>query len=123
MYRVSPLNYLVGSMMSAGIGNIAVHCSRDETVKLLSPPGTRCGTYLMNYFKNHRGYVVDAAASNHCEICPWSSTDEYLAEVGIEVSRRWQSFGILAAFIAFNVIASFFLYWIARVPKSHPRWK
>ena len=40
-----------------------------------------------------------------------------LATVNAYYDQRWRNFGILWAFVAFNVVAAVGLYWVARVPK------
>jgi ABC-type multidrug transport system permease subunit len=46
------------------------------------------------------------------------STNAFLANLTIDYSHRWRDFGIGFAYIAFNICAAVFLYWLARVPKA-----
>lgn len=56
--------------------------------------------------------------SNSCEFCPLSSTNQFLARVNISYSDSWRNFGILFAYIGFNVVLAVFVYWLVRVPKK-----
>ena len=42
----------------------------------------------------------------------------YLAQLSSQYSTRWRNFGIMWAFIGFNVAGALFLYWLARVPRK-----
>lgn len=74
---------------------------------------------MQDYIMSFGGYLPpESAQSTHCEFCPLSGTNEYLATVNISYSDSWRNFGILWGYIAFNVAAAIFLYWLVRVPKS-----
>ena len=118
MYRVSPFTYLVDGMLSTGLANNEVQCSSIELTPLQPPPGQTCGQYMKAYILESGGYLTNPNATANCEFCSASSTNIYLAQLSSQYSTRWRNFGIMWAFIIFNVAAALFFYWLARVPRG-----
>ena len=118
MYRVSPFTYLLSGMLSTGIANTAITCDDIEYSIFNPPSGQTCGEYLQTYINTVGGYVTDANATQDCRFCAVADTNTYLASVSSFYSERWRNFWIMWAFVAFNVCAAVFLYWLARVPKN-----
>ncbi|KIW29433.1 uncharacterized protein PV07_05248 [Cladophialophora immunda] len=118
MYRVSPLTYLIGGFLSTGLANNEVQCSLLEMSRLEPPRGQTCGEYLATYMQLAGGSLSNPNATEHCEFCPIASTNTFLASVSSYYGERWRNFGIMWAFIIFNIAGAFFLYWLARVPKK-----
>lgn len=50
-------------------------------------------------------------------LSPYHSTNTFLSQFKMSYSNRWRDFGILFAYIIFNVCMAIFLYWLIRVPK------
>jgi ABC-type multidrug transport system permease subunit len=120
MYRVSPFTYLVSAMLSTAVANVDVFCAANE-MKLFAPPsGQTCGQYMGDYIKQFGGYLsADSLNSTTaCSYCTVSKTNTFLATVGAYYEDRWRNFGILFAFIIFNVVAALGVYWLVRVPKQ-----
>lgn len=118
MYRVSPFTYLVGGMLSTGLANVQVTCADIEYSTFNPPSGQSCGEYLQRYISVSGGYVTNANATQDCQFCSVADTNTYLASVSSRYSERWRNFGIMWAYIAFNVCGAIFLYWLARVPRK-----
>ncbi|KAL6941198.1 ATP-binding cassette multidrug transporter pdr5 [Hanseniaspora opuntiae] len=122
MYRISPLTYFIDGALSIGLANNQVKCRDYEYTDINAPSGMTCGEYLSPYLKSvGTGYILDKNATGTCKVCKISSTNAFLSSVSSKYSRRWSSFGIFLAFIAFNYSMAFFLYWWARVPKKADR--
>lgn len=119
MYRCNPFTYLVQGMLSTGLANTNVRCSESEYVKFNPSVGETCGAYMADYIKQAGGYLKDASATANCQFCALDSTNTFLVSVNSKFSERWRNFGIFVAFIVFNVIATVFFYWLARVPKGN----
>lgn len=64
------------------------------------------------------GYLMDPSATSDCAFCPMTSTDSYLSQVGSYYSDAWRNFGLLWAYIVFNIFGAVAIYWLARVPKG-----
>ncbi|BCS12093.1 hypothetical protein ALUC_50139S [Aspergillus luchuensis] len=115
MYRVSPMTYLVGGMLSAGLANTAVHCSDLELVVVQPPANETCASYLAAYMKIAGGSVYNPQATANCEYCEMTDSNIYLTSLSTSYADRWRNFGLMWAYIAFNVFAALFLYWFVRV--------
>ncbi|KAB5566147.1 ABC-2 type transporter-domain-containing protein [Coniochaeta sp. 2T2.1] len=118
MYRVSPFTYLVSAMLSTAVANTSVTCADNEYLTFDPPNGDTCMEYLGSYMAAAGGYLVDENAAENCQYCAVKETNTFLASVGSSYDDRWRNFGILWAFIIFNVFAALGLYWLARVPKK-----
>jgi ATP-binding cassette, subfamily G (WHITE), member 2, PDR len=118
MYRVSPFTYIISSILSTGIAGANVECSNVELLHLSPPSGETCDSFLSSYIDRVGGYLANPHATSGCQYCTTSSTDQYLADLGISYSDIWRNVGILFAYIGFNIAAAVFLYWLARVPKK-----
>ena len=118
MYRVSPFTYLVNGMMATGLANNKIVCSSIELVKFNPRAGQTCIQYMQDYINKNGGYVANPNATSNCEFCTAADTNVYLAALSSQYSTRYRNFGIMWAFIIFNVFAALFLYWLARVPRK-----
>ncbi|KAI5478092.1 putative ABC transporter [Pseudohyphozyma bogoriensis] len=119
LYRVSPFTYLADGFLSVGLANTDVVCSSIEYLLFQPPAGDTCGSYMQNYINaSGGGYLLDAAATSDCSFCSISKTNVYLASVSSHYSHRWRNYGILQAYLVFNVCGALLLYWLARVPKK-----
>jgi len=118
MYRVSPLTYLIGGMLSTGLGNVDVHCSKLEITLIQPPNGTTCGDYMAPYLQLAGGEVYNPTDKAGCQYCQISNSDMYLAAVSVYYDERWRNFGLVWAYVAFNIFAALFFYWFARVRGS-----
>lgn len=118
MYRVSPFTYLVDGMLSTGLANTRIVCSSIELSHFNPPSGQTCGQFMHKYISAYGGYVENPASTTNCGFCSASDTNTYLANLSSSYSHRWRNFGIMWAFILFNVFGAVFFYWLARVPKN-----
>ncbi|OAA65489.1 ABC transporter cdr4 [Niveomyces insectorum RCEF 264] len=125
MYRVSPFTYLISGMLSVGVANTEVTCAENEFLHFDPPAGQTCGEYLAPYINAVDGYVTNdtASATSNCSFCTVRYTNTVLAGVSSEYSQRWRNFGILWAYIIFNIFAALFVYWLVRVPKKKKTMK
>ncbi|KAL8736690.1 MAG: hypothetical protein Q9166_000056 [cf. Caloplaca sp. 2 TL-2023] len=117
MYRVSPFTYLINGMLATGLANTEVTCADIEYVTFNPPENQNCGEYMGPYTQTS-GYVLNPNATSQCKFCPVRETNVYLTQLNSEYSTRWRNFGIMWAFIIFNIGAALFLYWLARVPRK-----
>nr|RBR01087.1 hypothetical protein FVER53263_10580 [Fusarium verticillioides] len=126
MYRVSPLTYLIGAMISNGVGKQEVTCSEIEFLQFQTPANLTCGEYVGQFVQAVGGALSNPESNQTCLYCPIASTDTYLGTLSIRYSERWRNFGLLWAFIVFDVVAALAAYWIIRVPEKGKRflfWK
>ena len=117
MYRVNPFTYVVNGFLGSALAGAPVTCASNEILSFSSPAGTTCGDYLSGYIEQAGGYLIDPLVEGVCEYCPLATTDDFLSSLSISFSDRWRSFGILWAYVIFNIAAAVFIYWLARVPR------
>ncbi|KAI1373115.1 ABC-2 type transporter-domain-containing protein [Hypoxylon crocopeplum] len=120
MYRVSPFSYLVSAMLATAVANTHVECRPEEFVHFDPPSGMDCGTYLSNYTVLAGGYIESGTdlRTQDCSFCTVYETNVYLKNAGADYAERWRNFGIVFAYIIFNIFGALFLYWLTRVPKG-----
>lgn len=117
MYRVSPLTYLVGGLLATGAARRPVNCAANEFAVFNPPSGQTCGAYVGPYAAAAGGNLLNPLATTECKYCSISSTDQYLASVGISWDERWRNFGIMWAFVVFNIAFAVFAYYTFRVAR------
>lgn len=118
MYRVSPFTYIVDGLLSVGIANTRVVCAPQELLNFNPPSNESCGTYMADYISEAGGYLTNPQATTNCEFCTVEYTNVFLEQLSSSYSHRWRNFGIIFAFVVFNIFGAVFFYWLARVPKG-----
>ncbi|KAJ5630294.1 ABC multidrug transporter A-2 [Penicillium longicatenatum] len=121
MYRVSPFTYLVSAVLSTGLSGNSAHCSDIELLTIPPPTGQNCSQYLDFYATQYHATLLNPEATENCQLCSISTTDEFLAALNIYFSDHWRNIGLIFAYIIFNVFMAVFLYWLVRVPKNWSR--
>jgi ATP-binding cassette subfamily G (WHITE) protein 2 (PDR) len=120
MYRVSPLTYIVSGIAATGLHGLPVQCSSSE-IQVFNPlSDLTCGAYLQAYLTQAPGQLLNPAAVSQCQYCPLSNADQFLAMSEISWSTRWRNFGIVWAYIVFNMIVAMLFYYIFKV--KNWRW-
>ncbi|KIW02434.1 uncharacterized protein PV09_06248 [Verruconis gallopava] len=118
MYRVSPFNYLVDAFLSVGVANTKITCASNEYLHFQPLEGQTCSQYMSRYINNFGGYLENPDATSNCSFCTTSDTNAFLASINASYSHRWRNFGIMWAYVVFNVAAALLLYYLVRVPKG-----
>ncbi|KAH9210253.1 AtrD, ABC-transporter [Leptodontidium sp. 2 PMI_412] len=117
MYRISPFTYLVDGILSTGLANTLVTCSNIEFLHFAPLSDSTCGEYLQDYISASGGYLLNPEATSDCQFCSVRDTNSLLAGLSLSYELRWRNFGIMWAFITFNVCGTYLMYWWTRVPK------
>jgi ATP-binding cassette, subfamily G (WHITE), member 2, PDR len=120
MYRISPLTYIIGGLSATGLSGRLVQCSTTELNIFQPPSGQDCGNYMSAFLKTAPGQLTNPHATSNCSYCPLKSANQFLAASGIEWADRWRNFGIVWAYIFFNITAAMALYYVFRVSKWKP---
>merc|ERR1712226_111349 len=100
--------------MATTLGKAPAHCAPTEFQTFAPPRGQTCGEYMANYMSMAGGFLRDANATQECGFCQMVSTDQFLKRVHVSWSTRWRDFGLLWVYVAFNIAAAIFLYWLCR---------
>ncbi|KAF2130310.1 hypothetical protein P153DRAFT_337953 [Dothidotthia symphoricarpi CBS 119687] len=117
MYRLSPFTYMVSGMLSVGLANSSVQCAANELINFEPPSGQSCGAYIDAYRNLAGGYMSNPDAMTGCEFCAIGDTNVFLAQLSANYADVWRNFGILWAFVIFNICAALAFYWLVRMPK------
>lgn len=117
MYRVSPFTYMIAGMLSVGVANTDVVCAASELLHFEPTDGQTCQEYTDPYKAFAGGYVENGNATTDCTYCAMGDTNVFLGALHAEYDKVWRNFGILWAYVIFNIAAALFFYWLARVPK------
>lgn len=117
MYRLSPFTYWIGGMAATLLHDRPVTCSTTETSTFDPPSGQDCGTYLAPYMQMAPGVLQNPNATEQCRYCGLSNSDQFLAGSNIFWTERWRNFGIVWAFVAFNISMAVLTYWLFRIAK------
>lgn len=116
MYRVSPLTYFIGGWAASGAHDIQVTCTENELATFAPPAGETCASYLSAFLADAPGHLQgDPQSTTSCSYCPLTVSDQFLAGSQIYWDQRWRNFGIIFAYIVFNMAAATALYYLLRV--------
>lgn len=118
MYRLSPFNYLVGGLLSTAVKDTSITCANNEYLSFNPPPGQTCITYMERHINEFGGYLQSPDSTSNCSFCPLSNTNQFLVTVSADPTQSWRNFGLMWAYIGFNICGCLFLYWLIRVPKK-----
>ncbi|RLL97580.1 hypothetical protein CFD26_101749 [Aspergillus turcosus] len=117
MYRVSPFTYWIGGMAATQLHDRNVVCSPTELSVFNPPPNQTCYQYMAEYMNLAGGQLQNPDATSDCKYCSLTVADQYLAASDIEWSQRWRNFGIIWAYVVFNIFMATLLYYLFRVRK------
>ncbi|KAF9776373.1 hypothetical protein IL306_005456 [Fusarium sp. DS 682] len=118
VYRVSPGTYLMSGIMSTAVAGSEVTCADNEILTMAPPANMTCRDFLSQYVDHAGGRLLNPSSMTTCHYCKLASTNEFLSGFEISYDTRWRDFGLLWAYIIFNIVAALGLYWIFRVPKG-----
>ncbi|KAL4882075.1 ABC-2 type transporter-domain-containing protein [Aspergillus karnatakaensis] len=117
MYRVNPFTYVVEGFLGTTLANAPMICADNEIVAIPAVNGSTCEEFLGGYLETMGGALL-GESDGTCQYCAMTETNDFLAGINIDWANRWRDFGLLFVYIAFNVAAAVFFYWLARVPKG-----
>lgn len=118
MYRLSPFTYLVSAMLSTAVANTNIECAANELLKFQPVGNDTCYQYMEPYMTAVGGYLTNPNSTTDCSFCTIGDTNTFLAGARAYYSDRWRNYGIIWAYIFFNIGAALFVYWLVRVPKK-----
>jgi ABC-type multidrug transport system permease subunit len=120
MYRLSPFTYWIGGMTSTQLHGREIQCSSDEMSVFDPPSGQTCGQYLAEFLLTQVGKLQNPDSESSCQYCSVSNADEYLSSSNIFWSERWRNFGLVWAYVVFDIVVAVVLYYAFRVVKWNP---
>lgn len=111
MYYLTPFRYLLEGFLGVAVHNRPVKCDRSEFARFSAPPGQSCEAYTQGFIAQAGGYV-QTGVNGICEFCQYQDGDEFARGFNIFYSKKWQDYGIFAAFCIFNFIVVFVASWL-----------
>ncbi|KAJ2319326.1 ATP-binding cassette transporter snq2, partial [Coemansia sp. Cherry 401B] len=117
LYWLSPHRYLLEGLIANDLHGARVHCNPDELYTFEPPANSTCRDYAGDWVKSAIGYIDNLDATSACKYCPYSVGDEFVSTFSWSYDNRWRNFGILFAFIAFNIIFTIAMVRIYKVNK------
>ena len=124
MFPLSPFTHIVEGMMGNALYLEKVRCSPEEFNQIVPPAGQSCQQYLRNFTSSLDQPAVPGAgyyeeASGVCNFCSMRQGEDYLRSIELSSSNRFKDLGYLVAYIAFNYLVAYAMYYFFRVH----RWK
>ncbi|SNX85670.1 probable SNQ2 - ABC transporter involved in multidrug resistance [Melanopsichium pennsylvanicum] len=122
MFPLSPFTYFVEGMLGAVLNNRPVRCATKELNTIVPPSGQTCQQYLSNFVNSlsgpdlGTGYYEDGA-NGTCNYCQYRVGNDYLRGIKLNASYRYRDLGIICAYIAFNIMLCFALFYFFRIFK------
>ncbi|KAK3333086.1 ABC-2 type transporter-domain-containing protein [Cercophora scortea] len=127
MYRVSPFTYWIAGIVATVLHERPVECSATETLVFDPPRNMTCLQYLTPMLKaagEAGGTLQNPGDMAGCRYCTLSVADQFLATVDIFWGDRWRNWGIIWAFVVFDIAMAVLLYYVFRVKKwSWREWR
>lgn len=117
MYRISPFSYWIGGIVATELHGRAITCSTAETSIFSPPSGQTCQEYLAPFLQVAPGQLQNPNDTTDCRYCTLRNADQYLAGSKIFWSERWRNYGIVWAYIIFNIFIAVLAYYLFRVKK------
>ncbi|KAI9158139.1 ABC multidrug transporter A-2 [Paramyrothecium foliicola] len=118
VWRASPLTYLINGLAVAGLYKAKISCSAVQLIIVNPPSGISCEAHFAQQIDAVGGLVLNPEATSGCEYCPITDANSFLYETLEAVAGNpWKIAGYLCVFVAFNIVATYGLYWVARVPR------
>jgi ABC-type multidrug transport system permease subunit len=115
MYRVSPFTYWIGGIVSTMLHSRLVECSEAETLIFNPPDNQTCSQYLADFMNTALGQLQNPSDTQQCRYCSFTVADQFLQGSNIFWTERWRNFGIMWAFVLFNVFVAALTYYLFRV--------
>jgi ATP-binding cassette subfamily G (WHITE) protein 2 (PDR) len=115
MYRVSPFTYWIGGIVSTMLHSRLVECSQAETMIFSPPENQTCGQYLASFLESAIGQLQNPDDTQHCRYCSVTIADQFLQGSKIFWTERWRNFGIVWAYVIFNIFVAALTYYLFRV--------
>lgn len=114
MNKVSPYTYFIENLTTTLLTGREVKCSKSEYAYFNPPAGQTCMEFAGPYLNATGGYLQNPDATSECSYCAFSSSDTYMATLGMKYSHRWRNLGFYCIYVIFDVAAMLFLFWFFR---------
>ncbi len=120
MWKVSPLTYVIQTLLSLILHERKIRCGKDEYNYFEPPSGMTCQDFAGPFVNHVSGYLQNPSATSNCAYCQYSVGDDYLKTVSVSFGNRWRNFGFMWVYIIFNIFTMCAVYYIFRVANISP---
>jgi ATP-binding cassette subfamily G (WHITE) protein 2 (SNQ2) len=107
LYQLDPFTRLIGGMVVTELHERSVHCTSAEYNSFSAPAGQDCGSYMSKFFSAGGPGYIASNLTDACQYCAYKVGDQFYEPLGYDFKYRWRDLGILASFIASNLILLF----------------
>ncbi|CAH7685997.1 ABC-2 type transporter-domain-containing protein [Phakopsora pachyrhizi] len=108
LYEINPMTRFVGGVVANEFHQLIIQCAPAEYSVFEPPANQTCTQWAGNFVSSFGGYLDNPGATSGCRYCQYRSGDDYLMGTKFEFGKRWREFGIFAAFIVLNMLATVF---------------
>ncbi|KAJ2716225.1 ATP-binding cassette transporter snq2, partial [Coemansia spiralis] len=117
MYWLSPYHYYVEGVITNDLHGAPVRCHAKELYVFEPPANATCAEYAGKWVERATGYLGNPDATAACQYCPFSAGDQFYTGLDWSFDHRWRNFGILLAFLAFNIAFTTLMIRVFKVNK------
>ncbi|KAL7904164.1 Brefeldin A resistance protein [Trichoderma velutinum] len=121
MYHLSPYTYIIGGLLSNAVHGIATVCKPSEVNIFQPPQEMSCEAYAGEFVATAAGKLLNPNATSECQYCRYAVADQWLASLDLSWDQRWRNLGFTCAYVLFNVVILFVLFFVLRVWKMKRR--
>ncbi len=111
------MTYWVGGIAVTTLHGRAVKCASTEIAMFKPPTGLTCGQYMAPYLRLAPGQLLNPSSEDVCQYCSLTVADQFLASSDLNWSERWRDFGLMWAYVVFNIFMAVLLYYTFRVKR------
>ncbi|PWN52595.1 hypothetical protein IE53DRAFT_405048 [Violaceomyces palustris] len=116
VYWTNPISYYVQGQVANLLHSLPVTCNDADLAKFYAPPGQTCQDYAGEWAESTGGYLVQATTATatpgqSCGYCQYGVGDQFASVLSSEWASRWRNFGVVTAYVVFQLAAAFFCYW------------
>lgn len=117
MFPLTPFRYLVAGLLADSLGERELTCTPEQINYVTPPAGVgSCQDYLGRFVASSTGFITNPdAVGADCGYCQYGNGSEYLTTVEASFDDRWRNFGILFAYVAFNLFCTYAFNYIFRL--------
>lgn len=112
MYPVDPFRYLMGGWLTLVNQGTEIRCGSNEFALFDPVSGQTCEEYAGTFVSSAGGYLNNPNATTNCQYCQYTTGDLYAASLDVHFGDRWRNYGILWAYVGFNVLMTFIFTWL-----------
>lgn len=121
MYHLTPFTYLIEGLVVNVLHGLPIVCTDIEVNTFTAPATQTCDAYMAPFFANGgNGYLTGStstAAGGNCVYCRYATGDQYFETLGMKYDHRWRDYGLMWAYVVFNMFFIIFMFYIFRIWK------